>query len=248
MYPKSSTLDVWKHTLVCDSADNGSGKFSRASQHELDEYDKWLTQLRRFSYPYGRTIQIILDSRIGQLGSQYGFRVAEWTYRRLYSRVKHAPGFVTAMAWAVLYPTLVAAYLCIHVYRSLQRLSGDRLDSMLGLLIRPLRYILGKLSNIYTERSGEMISLAFNSYGKAFDTWSSGRNLLITEKGRIGWVQKSARLGDKIAMFGRCTIPFTLRERDDGTYQLIGDTYLYGTMGGEVFDDESAKEQDIVVA
>ncbi len=83
-------------------------------------------------------------------------------------------------------------------------------------------------------------------YCKALDRFSSGRRLCITQKGAIGWVHKSARVGDKIALFRASRIPFTLREVRGG-YRLVCDCFLFGFMNHEIFGVEAAEDEEIVI-
>jgi Heterokaryon incompatibility protein (HET) len=69
---------------------------------------------------------------------------------------------------------------------------------------------------------------------------SANRALFITRKGYMGLAPWNAKVGDKICiLLGGCT-PFLLRERgqDDEQYTLVGEAYVHGIMGGEVFRPE----------
>lgn len=65
---------------------------------------------------------------------------------------------------------------------------------------------------------------------------SVGRAMFVTSKGFIGLAPWNAQQGDIVSvLFGGCT-PFILRKvpgRDQ--YSLVGEAYVYGIMGGELF-------------
>ncbi len=63
---------------------------------------------------------------------------------------------------------------------------------------------------------------------------SKNRAMFITSKGFIGLAPWNAKKGDTICvLLGGCT-PFILRPVS-GSYTLVGEAYVYGIMGGELF-------------
>lgn len=52
----------------------------------------------------------------------------------------------------------------------------------------------------------------------------------------LGWVYEPSRVGDKICIFEGNLAPLILRERPDGLYEVIGDTYIHGIMKGETME------------
>ena len=45
---------------------------------------------------------------------------------------------------------------------------------------------------------------------------------------RIGWIPPSAKEGDVVSLFSGCPRPFVLRSQDDGTFTLLGDSWVFG--------------------
>lgn len=75
-----------------------------------------------------------------------------------------------------------------------------------------------------------------SSRGLAIEMHSatSHKRLLVTKEGQIGMAPLHARKGDTIAILFGCKVPVVLRRRDEGHgYIVIGETYVYGSMGGE---------------
>ena len=63
------------------------------------------------------------------------------------------------------------------------------------------------------------------------------KKLVVTEGGAVGLGPKSAQEGDVVAVLHGCRTPVILRSgEDDGTFQLLGDSYFYGLMEGEAVD------------
>ncbi|KAI1175099.1 HET-domain-containing protein [Nemania sp. FL0916] len=60
------------------------------------------------------------------------------------------------------------------------------------------------------------------------------RILCSTEKGYLGWAPDIARVGDAVVIVLGAGIPFVVRPVGDGTYKLIGESYIHGVMYGEV--------------
>lgn len=55
----------------------------------------------------------------------------------------------------------------------------------------------------------------------------------ITQEGRLGCTQEHANPGDLICVFYGGNVPFLLRPRTYGGYELLGPTYVHGVMDGE---------------
>jgi hypothetical protein len=71
------------------------------------------------------------------------------------------------------------------------------------------------------------------------------RKLVVTEGGAVGFRPKSAQEGDVVAVLHGCRTPVILRPcEDDGTFQLLGDSYFYG-LEGEVVDGAFKKRFEL---
>ncbi|KAJ8118304.1 hypothetical protein OPT61_g689 [Boeremia exigua] len=63
-------------------------------------------------------------------------------------------------------------------------------------------------------------------------SWTQGRLFGITERGMIGWVPVTSRVGDCVGLFAGCRVPFVLRGTGEG-WKIVGDAYVHGAMEGE---------------
>jgi len=71
------------------------------------------------------------------------------------------------------------------------------------------------------------------------------RSFLISEKGYLGLAPKAAKIGDLICVLLGCDKPLIIR-KESNHYILVGDSYIYGVMNGEVVEKDSEKAQDII--
>ncbi|KAM5344855.1 hypothetical protein ACJ41O_010717 [Fusarium nematophilum] len=77
------------------------------------------------------------------------------------------------------------------------------------------------------------------------DTFAMGRGVFLTDEGHLGMGVPSVAEGDSLWVVSSCPVPLVLRAEVDGSYQLIGDSYVHGVMHGEAID--GAEWQDICI-
>lgn len=65
----------------------------------------------------------------------------------------------------------------------------------------------------------------------------TGRNFVVTEKGRLDWCPESCQKGDRIIVLAGGKVRFILRQLEKGDYQLLGDAYVHGIIDGEAVDE-----------
>lgn len=65
---------------------------------------------------------------------------------------------------------------------------------------------------------------------------SAQRQLFVTKDGYIGTAPMGAQKGDRICVLLGCNVPVIIRSKGDN-FLIIGDTYIYGMMNGEVMQD-----------
>lgn len=58
----------------------------------------------------------------------------------------------------------------------------------------------------------------------------------VTSKGHLGLGSLSVQVEDKLAIFEGCSVPFIIRQREDGDYHLIGPCYVLNMMDGETME------------
>jgi hypothetical protein len=79
------------------------------------------------------------------------------------------------------------------------------------------------------------------------------RHFIRTRNGFIGQAPDESRIEDKLALLSGATTPYILRPTGSGTYFLIGEAYVHGTMFGELIEGRNAgkwpdlHEQEIVL-
>jgi hypothetical protein len=62
-------------------------------------------------------------------------------------------------------------------------------------------------------------------------------------QGFLGLGPQQSRPGDKIVIFLGPKVPYILRKREFGQFQLIGEAYVHGIMDGECMDMKVSVEQ-----
>lgn len=81
-------------------------------------------------------------------------------------------------------------------------------------------------------------------YKNAIAASAGHRRFFVDDGGLIGLAPSGALEDDTVALFLGAQVPFVIRERGDGKYQLIGECYVHGIMDGElikVADDEEIR-------
>ena len=74
-------------------------------------------------------------------------------------------------------------------------------------------------------------------YVNAVMRLSTARKVCVTSNGYLGRVVYGSVIGDKICMFFGASVPFVLRERDDGGFMFVGEAYVHGLMDGEALKE-----------
>lgn len=71
-----------------------------------------------------------------------------------------------------------------------------------------------------------------------------GRCFIITDRGLMGLVPPRAKTGDEIVPLPGGLYPFVIRkkEEEEGTYELIGDCFLYDFDAHKFSDEQSTEE------
>lgn len=89
-------------------------------------------------------------------------------------------------------------------------------------------------------RDGEVINNRYREYMRRIHRVCAHRALFVTKKGYIGLAPWNAKEGDEIALLSGGRTPYILRGTDvPGRFTLVGETYVYGIMGGEAVVDGS---------
>ena len=74
------------------------------------------------------------------------------------------------------------------------------------------------------------------TFKAALGTKLYSRRLYTTSYGRLGMGAQSLAAGDEIWVLRGAEVPFILRRLDQGTFRLVGETFLLGAMNGEVIN------------
>jgi hypothetical protein len=76
----------------------------------------------------------------------------------------------------------------------------------------------------------------------------TGRAFFGSTHGFLGLAPKSAVVGDLIYILAGVRVPFILRKNKNGTFGVVGESYVYGIMHGETIHDlPQDKVEDIVL-
>jgi hypothetical protein len=72
------------------------------------------------------------------------------------------------------------------------------------------------------------------------------RRPFVTVKGFVGLAPKHVEEGDVIVIFPGARFPYVLRRCDDGTYVLVGETFVHGIMYGELVTEDREMEEFVL--
>nr|POF17907.1 heterokaryon incompatibility protein 6, or allele [Quercus suber] len=74
-----------------------------------------------------------------------------------------------------------------------------------------------------------------------------GRVMFASSTGYLGLVPHGTQEGDVVFVVRGADVPFVLRSRTDGAYELVGEAYVQGIMCGEALDGGFGMAQDIMI-
>lgn len=88
-------------------------------------------------------------------------------------------------------------------------------------------------SKHYDKELKEMESCMHEFATTLYAPFSVNRQVMLSELGFLGLVPPGARVGDDVIILFGVGTPFVVRRRDNGSYKMIGECFVYGIMGGE---------------
>ncbi|KAK3312553.1 heterokaryon incompatibility protein-domain-containing protein [Apodospora peruviana] len=125
---------------------------------------------------------------------------------------------------------------------------NDMLYSFIKL--DPSRYPEFGVKMRQSHQDGKVIIARYGEYLRRIFRACAHRALFVTEKGYIGLAPWNAKEGDEVAVVRGGRTPFLFRRcvddgevEDSGRFTLIGETYVYGIMGGEALVDRECGEK-----
>lgn len=71
-------------------------------------------------------------------------------------------------------------------------------------------------------------------YKKQVTVACRDRRLAVMDQGYVGLVPGCSQVGDGVYLLGGVTVPFVLRQKNQKKFVLVGDSYIYGVMEGEL--------------
>lgn len=98
-------------------------------------------------------------------------------------------------------------------------------DELRPWLAPPRATVVDKFSNILTR----------NNFVSYLDQMTEKRSFIMTDNGYMGLAPVGTEVGDEVVLFLSCPVPLVLRRQAD-KFQVMGDTYIYGLMEGQVFE------------
>jgi Heterokaryon incompatibility protein (HET) len=81
----------------------------------------------------------------------------------------------------------------------------------------------------------EMICATYN-YLKYARYQLLGRKIFVTSQGYLGLGPQHLQTGDVVALFEGADLPYVLRTRNNGGFELVGESYVHGIMNGEFIE------------
>ncbi|KAI0842969.1 heterokaryon incompatibility protein-domain-containing protein [Hypoxylon sp. FL0890] len=103
-------------------------------------------------------------------------------------------------------------------------------------------------SSLDAREQRERVDRHLRWYSHHMETTSYGRRFFTTDGGSMGLAPPHARGGNDIVFFPGGKYPFILRARDDGTYELIGDCFLYDFDVFALFQDRETTTREFLLA
>ncbi|KAI1409707.1 heterokaryon incompatibility protein-domain-containing protein [Hypoxylon sp. FL1857] len=94
----------------------------------------------------------------------------------------------------------------------------------------------------------ERINRHLRWYTPRMENTSYGRSFFISGGGSMGLAAPRAKEGDDIVFFPGSKYPFVLRGRDNGTYELVGDCFLYDFDVFSLLQDQKTITQEFLLA
>ncbi|KAI8664920.1 HET domain-containing protein [Fusarium sp. Ph1] len=176
-----------------------------------------------------------------ELGSAFGC----WVLQTIFYYVEHSdlPGYGCE-----------ATIRCMKHYKALAdrdaHVAGDMLPDFdrvrdtlrrLGLI----RNAEGKLVVDLPDEENRKIKRLGDAFGSLVNAFGHFRRFFLTEEGHMGMGGLAVEENDSVWVVSSCPVPLVLRPREDGSYQLIGDSYVHGIMHGEAV--KNAKWEDVCI-
>ncbi len=87
-------------------------------------------------------------------------------------------------------------------------------------------------------------------YAKLVQRWAEFRGVFTTDEGHLGVGHHTAEVGDEIWICPRAWVPFVLRKvqgSENCGYRFLGESYVHGTMYGELFKDKRPEWIEILL-
>ena len=74
-----------------------------------------------------------------------------------------------------------------------------------------------------------------------------GKVVFATKEGQLGLGTKDLKVGDEVWVFPGAQTPYLLRPRGTGEFELLGESYVHGSMHGEVGSGDSTSELNTIL-
>jgi hypothetical protein len=89
---------------------------------------------------------------------------------------------------------------------------------------------------------------AQQQYHKVMLAQTMDKYLCLTTKQFAGFIAHKSQKHDRLCLFAGSSVPWIVRERKDGNFELIGEAYIHGIMDGEAIDWKDCDWQGICLA
>jgi hypothetical protein len=186
--------------------------------------------LDHISFSSGRLGDRIFSSSADQGEIFYGF---QRLLRELRSWRKSLP---QAMVNEVFWRTLIANV----VYE--QREAGSEVGEWFSAYMDLIKYNAALRNGEWIRpMSQPLMNLAHKFFINMFAR-GERRSLCTTERGYLCLAPPDTQVGDSLCILLGGRVPYILRPKDGGVYELVGESYVHGFMKGEAFKNEAAKD------
>ncbi|KAF2098809.1 HET-domain-containing protein [Rhizodiscina lignyota] len=103
-----------------------------------------------------------------------------------------------------------------------------------------MKLTFGKAGLPGWDEKSQSIIQGYNECAQSIYRASAHRAIFVTRKGYIGLAPWNAKLGDQVSVLLGGHTPFLLRPLPEpSTFTLVGESYVYGLMKGEIFQGET---------
>ncbi|MCJ1327551.1 hypothetical protein MMC10_004221 [Thelotrema lepadinum] len=127
--------------------------------------------------------------------------------------------------------SLAAAMTCETV-----GVAGERMQSTHYKLFPAFLDYCQRLPEAAGSMTNDNDGSSIGDFIQSYNTIGTTRRVCATAHRRLGQVPRSAEIGDLICVLHGGRVPYVIRPRSDGSFTLVGESYINGVMDGEAME------------